>query len=466
MGKFLRLIKNEYIKIFRKVSTWVILALFAVCAVGYPFMAKFIEWQMTQYEGSRSDYTILEDYKSDIERLKDVKTEGWEQEVERLQYFIDNNLTDGWKWEAASNMFEVKNDDGTAYSLDESQKAKVVSDYENEIKSNDWKGYLQTTHDLYDYDLSLINDTEKAIRQELYKYLIDNEIEPVKDSWQYRLANQLCGTKISLAELDAAKAAGEAIDINEYSKHMNNKLLYEYRLANNVKYDVSEHENLDNAIGFDFWAVFTSTSSLVSLIGLITIIIAGGIVSSEFSQGTIKFLLINPVKRWKILMSKYATSISLGYVLIAALYIISCLMSMIIFGASNLDASYLSVVDGAVKELPGFIYVLKMYLLSSTSMVVMATLGFAISSLLRSSALAIGISVMAMFGGNTILLIMQQFGLDWGRYLIFANTNLASIISGNSLFAGQTITSALCVIGVHMVIFLLTAWDGFTRREV
>lgn len=466
MGKFLRLIKNEYIKIFKKVSTWVILALLAVCAVGYPFMAKFIEWQMSQYGNSRSNYTILDDYKDDIERLKDVKTEGWEQEVERLQYFIDNKLTDGWKWEAASNMFEIKNDDGTAYSLDESQKSKVVSDYENEIKNSDWKGYLQTTRDLLDYDLSIANDTEKASWQELYKYLIDNEIEPNEDNWQYNVANQLCGTKINLAEMDASKAAGEGIDTNEYSKHMNNKHLYEYRLANNVEYDISEHENLDGTNDFDFWAVFTSTGSLVSLIGLITIIIAGGIVSSEFSQGTIKFLLINPVKRWKILMSKYATSISLGYVLIAVLYIISCLMSMIIFGASNLDASYLSVVDGAVKELPGFIYVLKIYLLSSTSMVVMATLGFAISSLLRSSALAIGVSVMAMFGGNTILLIMQQLGLDWGRYLIFANTNLASIMSGNSLFTGQTVTSALCVIGIHMVIFLLTAWDGFTRREV
>ena len=107
-----------------------------------------------------------------------------------------------------------------------------------------------------------------------------------------------------------------------------------------------------------------------------------------------------------------------------------------------------------------------MYSFSSVEMIVMATLAFAISSLARSSALAIGVSVMAYVGGNTIVLFLQQLNFDWGRYLIFSNLSLADTLSGSTGFAGQTIMFNLVVIAVHMVVFILTAWDGFIRREV
>ena len=205
---------------------------------------------------------------------------------------------------------------------------------------------------------------------------------------------------------------------------------------------------------------------ICSFIGLLVIIIAGGIVSSEFSGGTIKFLLINPVKRWKILVSKYVTTITFGYILIIITYIISAVMSLTVFGADDLSASFISVSDGIVKEIPGFLYVFKNYMLGSVEIVVMSSLAFAISSVARSSALAIGISVMAYFGGNTVMLILSQLNISWARYLIWANVDLSGIMEGSGMFMGQTLTSAFAVIAVHMVIFLMIAWDGFTRREV
>ena len=105
-------------------------------------------------------------------------------------------------------------------------------------------------------------------------------------------------------------------------------------------------------------------------------------------------------------------------------------------------------------------------MLGSVEIVVMASLAFAISSVARSSALAIGVSVMAYFGGNTVMLILSQLNISWARYLIWANVDLSGIMEGSGMFMGQTLTSAFAVIAVHMVIFLMIAWDGFTRREV
>jgi ABC-2 type transport system permease protein len=174
----------------------------------------------------------------------------------------------------------------------------------------------------------------------------------------------------------------------------------------------------------------------------------------------------NPVKRWKILTSKYFTSITFGYLAMLAGFIISALSTMLFFGADHLGASFITVSGDTVKEIPGFLYVAESYLLSSVQLVVMGSLAFAISSLFRSSALAIGISVMALFSGNTITLILSQLQFDWGRYLIFSNLDISGIAEGSSMFAGQTVAGALAVIAVHMVIFLLTAWDGFNKREI
>jgi ABC-2 type transport system permease protein len=146
-------------------------------------------------------------------------------------------------------------------------------------------------------------------------------------------------------------------------------------------------------------------------------------------------------------------------------YIVSALFTALFFGMPE-KAAALSVSDGVVKIVPAFLHVAKRYLLNSVNIIVMASLAFAISSLIRSSALAIGISMFTMFCGNIVNIIMSQAGLDWGRFLIFANTNLGSIVEGQSSYANHSPTFALIVIAVHMFIFLLTAWDGFIRREV
>ena len=147
-------------------------------------------------------------------------------------------------------------------------------------------------------------------------------------------------------------------------------------------------------------------------------------------------------------------------------YLLSGLGSMLLFGTDNLGAQYFYVSSGTVKSMPGFVYILRNYMLSSVNILVMSSLAFAISSLVRNTALSVGIGMGAMLGGSLIVTILSAFRLDWARFLIFSNTDLIAISQGNSAFMGQTVGFALCVLGVHLFIFLLTAWDGFVRREV
>lgn len=71
MGKFINLVKNEYIKLMLKVSTWVMLVILLIASVGLPVMALIGQKQYESY--SSDDSNIIESYQSEINYLKDVK---------------------------------------------------------------------------------------------------------------------------------------------------------------------------------------------------------------------------------------------------------------------------------------------------------------------------------------------------------------------------------------------------------
>ncbi|CAN7202577.1 ABC transporter permease [Rossellomorea sp. LjRoot5] len=79
---------------------------------------------------------------------------------------------------------------------------------------------------------------------------------------------------------------------------------------------------LFDGIQFSFWEYMRISSNLLMIIQLFTLIIAGDIVSSEFSSGTIKLLLIRPISRVKILLSKYITVLVIATVLTASHFFI------------------------------------------------------------------------------------------------------------------------------------------------
>jgi ABC-2 type transport system permease protein len=211
---------------------------------------------------------------------------------------------------------------------------------------------------------------------------------------------------------------------------------------------------------------------MIPFMSVFIIIIAGGLVSGEFSRGTIKFLLITPVKRWKILMSKYVVMLIAGMTFLAVMFIIFFVLGGLLTGFVNMDAVNLTANDGIVTSVPAMVYFGQLYLLSMVNIGVISTLAFALSSVARNSALAIAVSVGALIGGSIIDMILRYAaGVDWGRYLLFSNVDLVTILHGGTNFMfepykGQTLTFSIGVIAVHMVIFLLMAWDGFTRKEI
>lgn len=446
LGKFLRLVQNEYIKILKKSSTWIMLVLILTVCIGYFAISKVAEYEVESYTYEETDEEYRDQLNSDLIRVKEAKNEGWENEAAMYQFCLDHEIY-GLCWEHMA----------VAAAFHEAEGADAEALKQAVIDGN-WKVYYQY---LLDHDAGAdVGDSW------LYRYCIDHDLKPDYQDKTYTLAVTLGRTKSEIAKMEQQKESGVAVDAAKLQELQDEALVYTYRLDHNIPFDVSENTGWFNSSVLNFWTVFSDSYRVLTFAGILMIMVCGAIVSSEFSQGTIKFLLINPVKRWKILAAKYVTAVTFGYCMLLLTYLIAGIGSMLLFGADNLGAQYYYVSSGTVKSMSGFVFILRNYMLSSVNLLVMSTLAFAISSLVRNTALSVGIGMGAMLGGNLLVSILAAFRMDWARFLLFSNTDLIGISQGDAPFMGQTVGFALCVLGVHMFIFLLTAWDGFVRREV
>ena len=196
-----------------------------------------------------------------------------------------------------------------------------------------------------------------------------------EQDWKTSVQGELTITKEQLGNPTLVDGERERLEDKE-------KIL-EYRLANSIE-PLSDNSRE---------SMIMSSSSIGSIAVLLTVIVAAGIVASEFTQGTIKMLLSRPVKRWKILTSKYVTVISFGIFLMLVGFIVSILGAFIFFQSGNGQELVWNGKEAVEVSVWG--KGLYMLLLSFANVFVTATFAFMIGSVFRSSSLAIGLSLSA-----------------------------------------------------------------------
>ncbi len=194
--------------------------------------------------------------------------------------------------------------------------------------------------------------------------------------------------------------------------------LNDYRIEHNIPSDT----------GYTVWSYVTDSANFTILTGLFTIIIAAGIVANEFNWGTIKLLMIRPLSRFQILMSKYITVLLFGLLLLLILFIGSTLLGLIFFGTGGETAANIHLIykDGHVIEQNMMGHLATTYLSESVSALMVATMAFMLSAVFRNSSLAVGFSIFLLVAGTTATaFIAAKF--DWAKYILFANVDSDSV---------------------------------------
>ncbi|MBK5463182.1 ABC transporter permease [Peribacillus sp. TH16] len=208
-------------------------------------------------------------------------------------------------------------------------------------------------------------------------------------------------------------------------------------------------------------------------IPLLVMIVASDMVSFENSQGTIKLLLTRPVNRWKILMSKYVTLLLSVSIIVAMTALLSYFLSGLVFGYHGWEAPVItgfglngSDVDvSQVRIVEQWRFLLMDMGLVWLVAVVVGTLSFMLSVLVRSTPAGMGIMLAALISGA----ILNNMVSSWesAKYFFMVNLKLTTYVSGTAPpIEGMTLLSSVITLLVWWALALIVSFAVFTRRDV
>jgi ABC-2 type transport system permease protein len=208
-----------------------------------------------------------------------------------------------------------------------------------------------------------------------------------------------------------------------------------------------------------FVALTALTVVLPLFLPLAVSVVSGDSVAGEAGLGTLRYLLVVPVDRTRLLLVKYAASVA--YCLAAALTVavVGAVLGAILFPigpVTLLSGTTVSLVEGLGRLLLVALYVAAM-------MAGLAAIGLFVSTLTESS-------IAAMATTSVLAVISQVLGavpqVDWLHPWLFSNYWLDYGDLLRDPIAGDGILRGLLATAAYVVVFGLAAWARLTTKDI
>ena len=471
----IRLVKNELIKIFHKKAIYVLGIIILLFGCLNVVIAKFVDsidnlFENDQYYGliedSLGNYDLknpeeaqwyIED-KTSVEVYKIAK----EYDVDSWQYTMISN--EGYEHILCMNRAEfiTKNDE---------EYAQCKTDYEKfleDIKSKDWKDYVIEEKKVVEQEIAMYKEQLQYLTDENDKSKIEKDIERlnyVVDGYNYRLKydtptnnsqqSLLIDAYVSSAHsyMDYNKDEESYIDRDELlAKRDAEQMFYvaKYKLENGI-----EAKSLFAAND----SVITEFSVPILFVIVAIAMIAGSIVSDEYSKGTIKQLLLRPFSRSKILMSKYIACLIM-FVLFLVFY---GLVSALTYG---LGAGFDTLFDPNViynfnthtaVEMNLIVVIFYQLLALLPEYLIILTVAFFISTVVGSTALAVTVSMLMYVFSSVVNSLIMNFNVKILKYFPTMCWDFSEYLFGgipSFKYASFWPSVVVCVLTFALLIFL------------
>jgi ABC-2 type transport system permease protein len=243
-------------------------------------------------------------------------------------------------------------------------------------------------------------------------------------------------------------------------KLSSNEILY--RMMKSLQKDFLIFGNVLNGW---FVTAFIMNSLHIHIPFFITLV-AGDIVSSEATSGTVRLLLIRPPSRFKIITAKYVTTLFYTAGLVIFLGLMCILPGLVLFGGGDLMIHHFGkfgIIFIPEAEVPTRLFFA--FLAAIWSMSVVASLAFLLSTLTENSIGPI-IGTMAVV---IIFLIIGNFPFDFFRslkpylfttYMIFWQRFLDDPIPW------QEIARSILILGIHSMGLFFIALGAYARKDI
>jgi len=234
--------------------------------------------------------------------------------------------------------------------------------------------------------------------------------------------------------------------------------------------DHDVNPNTPNAVTFTS-AFLENAISL--FIPLLVLAVASDIVSSERAAGTIKMLLTRPVRRWRILFSKWVTLILYVSLIVFATTALSYLISGLVFGYEGWSAPVFvgfafngtSIDTASVHAVTqGYFLLMEMGMVWFSALIV-GVIALMVSVLVRSTSASLVTMMAAVISGA----ILANMASSWrsAKYLFNVNLNLTGYLQGTPPpIEGMSLGFSLAVLGVWGGAALAVAFAVFTKQDI
>ncbi|MBP3039019.1 ABC transporter permease subunit [Bacillaceae bacterium Marseille-Q3522] len=213
-----------------------------------------------------------------------------------------------------------------------------------------------------------------------------------------------------------------------------------------------------------------SIAQMQGIFVLLAVVLAAAMISDEFSKGTIKLLLIRPVPRFIILLSKLLSLFLyiLFYiaVAVAATFLISLLISDV-----NKSLDYVYSIDIYTYEHVNFITVfLENISLLVFTVFIICFLAFCIAIFFRSKSLSISLPLAIYFSAGPVVSFLAGYS-SFTKYLWFANWNLNNYLipfkfKNFALIEGMNLSQSFVINLIYFLLFLILICYLFNKKEI
>ncbi|MCR4616063.1 MAG: ABC transporter permease [Clostridiales bacterium] len=517
MRKLFALFHNEMIKIFSKAVTWILIALMIFSQFGIGAFLKLVEKIdfTTFMDDSVSDYIAtqkenLKDLEAEELKLKyladaeDDPTEKLETLNDLAQtqakiyvnkFATEHNMAIDYYTNYISNCFEtltqlksveylydlssdLLNEElgnnillkaymGNIFGMISDTKSKS-SEYEKIIINGDYKKYIELSNEeIYKND----SKTQEEKDIDVYCNELRLKLDPsgIAKNWEFEATIQ----SISNSKLSLLHGVNYVFDANMNAPLTEDeKIQIENLLAVNiykVEHGIITADQESGGIG-SYMIIFNMGLMFVIIL---TMVLAGSSISQEIATGSIKSLIISPVKRWKIFTAKLLSILVTSFAAIILLYLASSVSSLIFLDKSE-SAPYVFAVNGTAKEIGFFVYRFLQAMVSYIDVVVYLLLALMLSTVTRNTALSVAAPIGVYFGSSIAVAISTLIKNDLVvKFIPFTNLNLTDkffpFTNYESLYGEclkHPLSFSLVYVGVMCLCMLVTAMDSFNRRDL
>ncbi|WP_110929866.1 ABC transporter permease subunit [Paenibacillus bouchesdurhonensis] len=231
--------------------------------------------------------------------------------------------------------------------------------------------------------------------------------------------------------------------------------LYEYRLAN----DIPPLYN-DTAFGF-----VQSTAGYTGIITLFIILLASSSVSQEYQWGTIKYLLMNPVSRWKFLLAKFFSIILVTLLFYITLICMSSIIGLVAFRLNDTSTRYVYFFKDSIRNVSIWLHFLQYFGAKLVGTIMIAAFAFMLSTIFKKNTLALTLSILIQFTGTITGSILSFLDKSIAKYLFFTNTNLYQYVEGIPP-SGMSFSFSVFILSAYLIVFGFVSVIIFSKRDI